>query len=303
MLVGAAAVAGYTSSSNFPVSGAVQPLKSGGYDGFVAWLAPAGNALEKATYWGGSDSEAVYAVARDSAGNTKAFSATVKLDTTAPAGTIVINNGDAITADQVVTLTLTATDNNGVAYVMVSNQPDFLLGSWANYDKTMSWKLPEKLGPQTVYAKFKDTAGLVSPVVSDSIILDIHEEGFHGSILLNSGDAYSSNQTLNVTLDLIGGDAQTTVMLAEGQDFAGATWVPYASAMSIKVSNADGQATVYAKFKDRYGIVSPVVSDTIMIDTAAPTVTILTPKMNAKVDNGKVMLIEIVKMLTVMMRT
>jgi predicted GH43/DUF377 family glycosyl hydrolase len=225
---------------------------------------------------------------RDSAGNTKAFSATVKLDTTAPAGTIVINNGDAITADQVVILTLTTTDNNGVAYVMVSNQPDFLLGSWANYDKTMSWKLPEKLGPQTVYAKFKDTAGLVSPVVSASIILDIHEEGFHGSILINSGDAYSSNQTLNVTLDLIGGDAQTTVMLAEGQDFTGATWVPYASAMSLKVSNADGQATVYAKFKDRYGIVSPVVSDTILIDTAAPTVTILTPKMNVKVTSDRV---------------
>ena len=67
---GAATVAGYTSSSNFPVSGAVQPLKSGGYDGFLARLAPAGNALEMATYWGGSDSEAVYAVARDSAGNT-----------------------------------------------------------------------------------------------------------------------------------------------------------------------------------------------------------------------------------------
>ncbi len=66
---GAATVAGYTSSSNFPVSGAAQPLKSGVYDGFLARLTPAGNALETATYWGGSDSEAVYAVAMDSAGN------------------------------------------------------------------------------------------------------------------------------------------------------------------------------------------------------------------------------------------
>lgn len=67
---GAAAVAGYTSSPNFPVSGAAQPLKSGAYDGFLARLAPAGNALESATYWGGSDSEAVYAVTMDNAGNT-----------------------------------------------------------------------------------------------------------------------------------------------------------------------------------------------------------------------------------------
>jgi len=224
---------------------------------------------------------------RDRAGNTKAFDASIKLDTTAPSGTIVVNNGDAITTDRVVTLALDATDTNGVSYVMLSNQQDFLLGSWASYEKTMSWTLPEKLGQQTVYAKFKDSAGLVSPVVSDSIILDIHEEGFHGSILLDSGDAYSSNQTLNVTLDLIGGDAQTTVMLAEGQDFAGATWVPYASAMTIKVSNADGLATVYAKFKDRYGIVSPIVSDSIMIDTAAPTVAITSPKMDAKVTSDR----------------
>jgi hypothetical protein len=67
---GAAAVAGYTSSSNFPLSVAAQPAKSGVYDGFLARLAPTGSALEMATYWGGSDSEAVYAVAVDHTGNT-----------------------------------------------------------------------------------------------------------------------------------------------------------------------------------------------------------------------------------------
>jgi hypothetical protein len=77
---GAAAVAGYTSSSNFPVSGAVQPLKSGGYDGYVARLAPAGNTLEMATYWGGSNSEAVYAVAVDVSGGTWIAGQTLSTD-------------------------------------------------------------------------------------------------------------------------------------------------------------------------------------------------------------------------------
>ena len=66
---GLAAVAGYTASSDFPVSRALQPAKSGGYDAFVARLRPDGGAWEVSTYWGGSDSDAAYAAAMDRAGN------------------------------------------------------------------------------------------------------------------------------------------------------------------------------------------------------------------------------------------
>ncbi len=48
----AAAVAGYTSSSNFPLVDAVQSIKSGAYEGFIARLSPSGGALEMGTYWG-----------------------------------------------------------------------------------------------------------------------------------------------------------------------------------------------------------------------------------------------------------
>jgi hypothetical protein len=65
---GALAVAGYTLSSNFPVAAALQAAKSGGYDGFVTRASPQGNTLETSTYWGGSGSEAIYAVSMDRAG-------------------------------------------------------------------------------------------------------------------------------------------------------------------------------------------------------------------------------------------
>jgi hypothetical protein len=65
---GALAVVGYTMSSNFPVAAALQTAKSGGYDGFVTRFSPAGNTLETSTYWGGSGSEAIYAVSMDRAG-------------------------------------------------------------------------------------------------------------------------------------------------------------------------------------------------------------------------------------------
>ncbi len=65
---GAAVVAGYTSSSNLPLVSPVQPARAGGFDGFVARLAPAGNALEMATYLGGADADTVSALAVDAGG-------------------------------------------------------------------------------------------------------------------------------------------------------------------------------------------------------------------------------------------
>jgi hypothetical protein len=230
----------------------------------------------------------VFVEFRDSAGNSKVSSGSIQLVTKVPTGTLVLNNGDAITNNRVVTLTMNATDKNGISYVMLSNEPDFLVSLWVRYNKTMTWTLPETLGPQTVYAKFKNIAGLVSQVVSDNIILDIHEEGFMGSLVLNNGDQYTNNQTLTAKLTLTGGDAQSLMMLSESPDFVGASWLPFAASTPYTTQKTDGAVTVYAKFKDRYGMTSNAVSDSIIIDTAAPTVTILKPKMNAKVDTATV---------------
>jgi hypothetical protein len=235
----------------------------------------------------------VYVEFRDRAGNSKTYSGSILLDTTPPTGTLVINSGDALTTARLVNLTMNAQDKNGISYVLLSNDPDFLVGLWVKYNQTMAWTLPEVLGMQTVYAKFKDTAGLVSPVVSDTIILDIHEDGFLGNILLNNGDQYSSNQTLTAQLDLVGGDASSQVMLSESPDFTSAAWVPFSQAMTFKTDKTDGTVTVYAKFKDKYGIISTATSDSIIVDTAAPMVTIQKPKMNAKVDNGKITVVGI----------
>lgn len=65
---GAAYVAGYTSSSNFPTSNALQGSNAGGQDVFVAKLTPAGNGLAYATYLGGSSDDYAYGVAVDASG-------------------------------------------------------------------------------------------------------------------------------------------------------------------------------------------------------------------------------------------
>lgn len=65
---GRAHVAGFTTSNNFPLSGAVQTTNSGNQDAFVARLNPSGCALAFSTYLGGKAKDAANNIAVDSSG-------------------------------------------------------------------------------------------------------------------------------------------------------------------------------------------------------------------------------------------
>jgi Beta-propeller repeat len=60
---GRAIIGGYTSSSNFPTSGAIQTAFQGAFDGFSTVLDPVGATLVFSSYFGGSADDRVYAVA------------------------------------------------------------------------------------------------------------------------------------------------------------------------------------------------------------------------------------------------
>jgi hypothetical protein len=66
---GAAYVAGYTYSTDFPVTGGFQTAIGGDCDAFMAKLSPAGDSLVYATYLGGSGSDTATGVALDASGN------------------------------------------------------------------------------------------------------------------------------------------------------------------------------------------------------------------------------------------
>ena len=62
---GAASVAGITNSWDFPTKDAVQSARAGGYDAFVAMVAPSGDSLIYSTYLGGLYFDFAYGVATD----------------------------------------------------------------------------------------------------------------------------------------------------------------------------------------------------------------------------------------------
>lgn len=82
---------------------------------------------------------------------------------------LIINNGDVYANSVTVTLTLSAENAFQMA---ISNLPDFSGSSWDPYQTQKIWSLTKEEGEKIVYAKFRSSAGGVSKVVSDTIILD-----------------------------------------------------------------------------------------------------------------------------------
>lgn len=123
----------------------------------------------------GDGSKTIYVRFKDKAGNTTdIFKDEIYLDVNPPANcSITIDDGAEATEDinKVVTLKLDAEDD--VAYMMVSNTPSFSTNQWQNYESVISgWKLDgEQDGKRTVYVKFKDKAGNISSVFTDTILL------------------------------------------------------------------------------------------------------------------------------------
>ena len=68
-LSGAAYVAGYTASTDFPLVDPIQAANAGSYDAFVVKVAPGGASLVFSTYLGGENADAANAIALDTSGN------------------------------------------------------------------------------------------------------------------------------------------------------------------------------------------------------------------------------------------
>lgn len=107
-----------------------------------------------------------------------------------------------------------------------------------------------------------------------------------GTIVINGGATYTNSR--NVTLTLDAEDAAT--MCFSNNNPTWSAWEAYATTKSWSLSSGDGQKTVYVKFKDASGVESDTYSDTIVLDTTAPTGSISINKGAAYTDSKSVTL-------------
>jgi len=93
------------------------------------------------------------------------------LDTIEPIGSIVINNDDLNTTENLAFITINTQDINRVTEMRFSND-SFTWTKWESYSEYKNLSLPFGEGIKTIYAQFKDSAGLISSdVISDEILL------------------------------------------------------------------------------------------------------------------------------------
>jgi len=193
----------------------------------------------------------------------------IKLDKTAPTGTILINNDDAYATSTSVTLTLTATDDtSGVYKVRYSNDGVWDTEPWENPSPTKTWTLTSGDGTKTVYYQIKDNAGLISITYSDTIILDTTLPS--GFIAINDGATYTTTTTVTLTLSATDVTSGIAEMRFSNDNTTYTEWQTYTTSKSWTLQEGDGTKTVYVQFKDQAGLIS-TNSDTIVLDTAPPS--------------------------------
>jgi len=127
----------------------------------------------------------------------------VKLDKTAPVGSIQIGNGGNYTTSTSVTLTLTATDLlSGVSQIRLSNDGVWDTEAWETPSTTADWTLTMGSGEKTVYFQIMDNAGLTS-LYSASIMLDM--------VKPSASAGQDQTVTAGSPVTLVAGDCQDNV--------------------------------------------------------------------------------------------
>lgn len=184
---------------------------------------------------------------------------------------LVINNSDTYTNSQNVSLSIAATDNlTGVKEMAISETAS--PSNFEAFSKTKNFSLTSSQGTKTLYVRFRDYAGNVSNDFSDTIILDSTQPTSTG-VVINSDASHTNSRTVQISLNASDGDSGLAYM-AVSEDQNNFNDEIYAATKTFTLSSSEGEKTVYVRLKDKAGNVSSILSDKIIYDTTAPTISL-----------------------------
>jgi len=228
----------------------------------------------------GDGTKTVYAKFKDAAGNWSAATTdTIVLDTTAP--TISAVGASAIGST---TATITWTTNEGG-----TSQVDYGLttayGQLTAFNATLSTAHTVSLNgfsSAMLYhyrVRSKDAAGneAVSADATFTTAAPADTTPPSGSITINSGAAATNTAAVTLTLSASDNAGSVSQMQFSNDGSTYSTAEAYATTKSWTLTSGDGTKTVYAKFKDTAGNWSAAATDTIVLDTTPPQLSITSP--------------------------
>lgn len=138
-------------------------------------------------------------------------------------------------------------------------------GRWQAYAARLDWLLGDGDGQKTVQVQFRDAKSLTSSVYAGTINLDSHAPS--GRIDINDGAA--GTRSAGVTLTVEASDAGGSGVASKRFSNDDASWdseQDYGSTSRWVLDyRGDGTKTVYVRFRDRVGNLSPSFTDTIVL--------------------------------------
>ena len=191
-------------------------------------------------------------------------------DAAAPTSPAIAINEGMYAGSVTVTILISAVDANEM---MVSNDPGFGETAWEAYATTKTWEFSSGDGLKTIYAKFRDLPGNVSDRAEASILLDTEAPG--GALTIDSGVEFSTAGDGSVFLSLTTFDGEGSGVVKvlvsnNGNDYSEYDFNP--SLGWYLDTAAEGEKTVYVRFRDRAGNLTPAPLEAgIYWDPSPPT--------------------------------
>jgi len=203
--------------------------------------------------------------------NSDVYSDTILLDTTAPTGSISINEGATYTNSTTVTLSLSASDANGISQMTFSTDGS-AWSPWEAYATSKAYTLSDGDSSKSVHVKYKDSADLESKPYSDSIVLDTTAPT--GSISINEGATYTNSSSVTLSLNYAdGGSGVDKVRYSNDAVWDNETWENPTASKAWTLTAGNGAKTVRYQVKDKLVLISPTYSATITLRVRGLTVT------------------------------
>lgn len=225
---------------------------------------------------------------RDAAGNySEELVAEINLDTKPPVGRIIINEGQEVLTNSARMVKLNVVYNSVADEMMLSNDPEFTGAKWEPAVKEVNeWMLSEGDGEKVVFAKFRDKAGLVSPVAADKILLDT-KPPVNTRIMVNNNAKFTAHHEGLVLVKVRAEGAKEMLVHERFAPDSTIDWEPYRPVIELHLHGDDGDKEVVARFRDEHGNESEPVSAHITLDRSAPTARLFVINNGAEWTNSK----------------
>ncbi len=209
----------------------------------------------------------------DSTGYSRTIDIPVKVDLFPPTGNITLADGKSAINRTDIDFELQANDTHEVTNYRISTLPDLSDASWQPFSGSGTFSYGGPDGNIKVYVAFLDETGRISQIVNDTITVDTTP--FTAKLVINGGDDFTNRTKVNLTVDWTDLTEIVSMKVSTTPDVGiwGNTVEP-SNDLRFEMGRGEGVRTVYVWLMDEAGWTT-VVTDTIILDTLPPLVSVL----------------------------